>query len=236
MSERYARQIPLIGERGQDRLFESRVFVAGAGGLGSPVLYYLAAAGVGEIVVADFDLVDESNLNRQILHGESRLSMPKVESAKMTLSALNPEIKVTAFFEKIDESSAEKMAKGSDIIVDCMDNFSARYVLNDYSQKAEIPLVHGAVSGFSGQATFVVPKKTACLSCIFPNVSTADKTPVMGFTAGVIGSIEAGEAVKYLCGIETSLDGKLLIYDGKVNSFETFKVKKSAKCKVCGAE
>ncbi|MDO5844732.1 MAG: HesA/MoeB/ThiF family protein [Methanocorpusculum sp.] len=234
MSERYARQISLIGEAGQKKLSESTVFVAGAGGLGSPVLFYLASAGIGNLRIADLDKVDESNLNRQILHSTDRLGVSKAESAKLTLSALNPEINITAFTEKIDDRSVSRITGDADIIVDCMDNFEARYVLNRFSHEKDTALVHGAVSGFSGQATLIVPDKTPCLSCIFPNAVTSEKTPVFGFTAGVIGSIEAGEAIKYLTGEGNTLAGKLLVYDGRVNSFDVFSVKKSSKCKVCG--
>lgn len=234
MSERYARQIPLIGADGQKKLSESSVFVAGAGGLGSPVLYYLASAGVGNLRIADLDCIDESNLNRQILHSTDRIGLSKAESAKKTLSALNPEIEISAFSEKIDELSIGRLAGESEIIVDCMDNFSARYVLNQYSHENNVPLVHGAVSGFSGQATLIVPNQTACLSCIFQNAVTTEKTPVLGFAAGIIGSIEAGEAIKFLTGKGDTLAGKLLVYDGVSGSFESFKVKKSKNCKVCG--
>lgn len=234
MSERYVRQIPLMGDEGQKKLSESTVFIAGAGGLGSPVLYYLAAAGIGNLRIADLDKVEESNLNRQILHSAERLGVSKAESAKKTLEALNPEINITAFTEKIDEKSIGRLAGDADIIVDCMDNFETRYILNSFSHDNDIPMVHGAVSGFSGQATLIIPKKTPCLSCIFPNAVTTQKTPVLGFTAGVIGSIEAGETLKYLLGKGETLAGKLLVYDGSSNSFDTFTVKKSKKCKICG--
>ncbi|HJJ91984.1 MAG TPA: HesA/MoeB/ThiF family protein, partial [Methanocorpusculum sp.] len=135
MHKRYARQIPLIGEDGQRRLSEAAVFIAGAGGLGSPVSIYLAEAGVGEIRIADLDVVDESNLNRQILHPAERLGMLKVESAAKTLAALNPDCRVVPFAEKIDADSVLRMAEGADLIIDCMDNFETRYVLNEASQK-----------------------------------------------------------------------------------------------------
>ena len=233
MSERYARQIPLIGEDGQRRLAESTVFIAGAGGLGSPVSVYLAEAGVGEIRIADLDVVDESNLNRQILHPESRIGMSKAESAKKTLSALNPECRVVSFAEKIDADSILRMAEGADLIVDCMDNFETRYILNEASKMLNIPLLHGAVTGFSGQITLIIPNETPCLSCIFPRAETTSSAPIIGASAGVVGSMQALEAVRFLIGKPT-LAGKLLLYDGASNSVDIFSVKKSPRCIVCG--
>lgn len=234
MSERYQRQISIIGDEGQRRLNDSTVFIAGAGGLGSPAAFYLAAAGVGKIRVADSDLVEVTNLNRQILHTSERIGMPKVLSAKKTLETLNPEIHVEAFHEVIDEKSVQRLIGDSDIIVDAMDNFSARYVLNKAAFDLHIPLMHGAVSGFSGQATLIIPNKTPCLSCIFPKAETSVTQPILGTTAGVIGSIQAEEVIKYLTDTGETLAGKLLLWDGKVNQMDLFTVKKSTQCCVCG--
>ena len=233
MPERYARQIPLIGDDGQRSLAGATVFIAGAGGLGSPVSIYLAEAGVGEIRIADLDVVDESNLNRQILHPADRLGMLKAESAAKTLAALNPECRVVPFAEKIDADSVCRMADGADLIIDCMDNFETRYVLNEASQKLNIPLLHGAVTGFSGQITLVIPGETPCLSCIFPKAGTAESVPIIGASAGVVGSMQALEAVRFLVGKPT-LAGKLLLYDGASNAVDIFSVKKSRRCGVCG--
>ncbi|MDO5845604.1 MAG: HesA/MoeB/ThiF family protein [Methanocorpusculum sp.] len=232
-SERYARQLPLIGAAGQEALAGAVVFVAGAGGLGSPVSLYLAEAGVGTLRIADLDVIEESNLNRQILHPEDRIGRPKAASAKQTLEALNPAYRVEAFAEKIDEASVLRLVGGADLIVDCMDNFAARYVLNRAAIALGIPLLHGAVAGYSGQLTLVVPGKTPCLSCIFPHAETTQKTPVLGAVAGVVGSLQALEAVRYLTG-EPTLAGKLLIYDGAANTLDTFAVKKSPRCPDCG--
>ncbi|MDU9376417.1 Protein HesA, heterocyst [Methanocorpusculaceae archaeon Sp1] len=233
MNERYIRQIPVIGEAGQKKLDEATVFLAGAGGLGSPVALYLAAAGVGHIRVADCDVVEITNLNRQILHRQDRIGMPKAASAKLTLEAFNPDIKVTAFSSFIDEKTAPQLIGDADIIVDAMDNFAARYVLNEFSHKSKIPLVHGGVAGLSGQATLIIPGITPCLSCIFPNAQTTKGTPILGSTAGVIGSIEAQETIKYLTGAQDTLAGKLLLWDGAVNRMDVFSVKKSPRCSVC---
>lgn len=233
MNERYVRQIPVIGDAGQKKLEDATVFLAGCGGLGSPVAFYLAAAGVGHLRIADCDVVEATNLNRQILHRPDRIGMPKAASAKLTLEAFNPDIEVTAFASFIDEKTAPRMIGDANIIVDAMDNFTARYVLNGVSQARDIPLMHGGVAGLIGQATLIVPKKTACLSCIFPDAKTTTGTPILGTTAGVIGSIEAEETIKYLTGTGETLAGKLLLWDGEVNRMDVFSVKKSRRCPVC---
>jgi len=233
MNERYVRQIPVIGDAGQKKLEDATVFLAGCGGLGSPVAFYLAAAGVGHLRIADCDVVEATNLNRQILHRPDRIGMPKAASAKLTLEAFNPDIDVMAFASFIDEKTAPRMIGDADIIVDAMDNFAARYVLNEMSQALDIPLMHGGVAGLTGQATLILPKKTACLSCIFPDAKTTTGTPILGTAAGVIGSIEAEETIKYLTGTGETLAGKLLLWDGAVNRMDVFSVKKSRRCPVC---
>ncbi|MCZ9313310.1 MAG: HesA/MoeB/ThiF family protein [Methanocorpusculum sp.] len=233
MNERYARQIPVIGNEGQKKLQNATVFLAGCGGLGSPVAFYLAAAGVGHLRIADCDIVDATNLNRQILHRPDRIGMPKAASAKLTLEAFNPDIEITAFASFIDEKTAPRMIGDADIIVDAMDNFTARYILNEMSQTRDIPLMHGGVAGLNGQATLIIPKKTACLSCIFPDAHTTTGTPILGAAAGIIGSIEAEETIKYLTGTGETLAGKLLLWDGAVNRMDVFSVKKSRRCPIC---
>ncbi|HJK01800.1 MAG TPA: HesA/MoeB/ThiF family protein [Methanocorpusculum sp.] len=233
MNERYVRQIPMIGVTGQKKLEEATVFLAGCGGLGSPIAFYLAAAGIGHLRIADGDAVDMSNLNRQILHRPDRIGMSKARSAKLTLESFNPDIKITEFSSIVDEKTASHMIGDADIIVDAMDNFNTRYVLNEISHVQEIPLVHGGVAGFTGQATLIIPKKTACLSCIFPDAKTTTSTPILGTTAGVIGSIEAEETIKYLTNTGDTLAGKLLLWDGTINRTDIFTVKKSKNCPIC---
>lgn len=233
MNERYTRQIPVIGNEGQKKLQNATVFLAGCGGLGSPVAFYLAAAGIGHLRIADCDIVDATNLNRQILHRPDRIGMPKAASAKLTLEAFNPDIEITAFASFIDEKTAPRMIGDADIIVDAMDNFTARYILNEMSQTRDIPLMHGGVAGLNGQATLIIPKKTACLSCIFPDAHTTTGTPILGAAAGIIGSIEAEETIKYLTGTGETLAGKLLLWDGAVNRMDVFSVKKSRRCPIC---
>ncbi|MDO5847518.1 MAG: HesA/MoeB/ThiF family protein [Methanocorpusculum sp.] len=230
---RYLRQIPLIGEEGCRMLQGSTVFIAGAGGLGSPASLYLASAGVGTLRIADMDSVEESNLNRQILHPESRIGENKALSAKKSIEAVNGNCRVEAFPEKVTDASALRLIGDADLIIDCLDNFEARYVLNRAALRLEKPLLHAAVSGFSGQLTLIIPGKTPCLSCIFPQVTTAESSPALGAACGVVGSLQALEAVRVLTGNPT-LAGNLLLYDGSSNTLNSFSVKKSVRCPECG--
>jgi molybdopterin-synthase adenylyltransferase len=233
---RYARQMLLSGwgEAGQHKLKEASVLVAGAGGLGSPVSLYLAAAGVGELRIVDSDAVELSNLNRQILHDERRLGMPKAESAREALNALNSGVQVTPFAEQLDESNIERIAGGAGIVLDCLDNYETRYLLNTFCLRRGIPLVHGAIWGFVGQVTFLHPPETPCLRCIVPQPPAKATFPVLGATAGVTGCIQALEAVKFLVGIGTNLKGTLLYWDGEEMAFNTFQVKRNPSCPDCG--
>lgn len=166
-NEKYIRQIMLFGEEGQEKLKRATVFVAGAGGLGSPISTYLAIAGVGKIIIADFDRVEKSNLNRQFLHHERDLGREKVISAEEKLLSMNPDIKVETIKEKIMDENADLIVPSCDLIIDALDNFETRHVLNRLAVKRKIPLIHGAVAGYRGQATTVIPGKTPCLCCIF---------------------------------------------------------------------
>nr|WP_319538365.1 HesA/MoeB/ThiF family protein [uncultured Methanospirillum sp.] len=230
---RYTRQLPLFGKEGQIKLADATVFIAGAGGLGSPVATYLAVAGVGELIIADDDLVQESNLNRQFLHVNRNIGMKKVYSAAETLSALNPDITLTAIPERITPETIKGMTKDADILVDATDNFATRYLLNEASLDAEIPLVHGAVEGFSGQMTTVIPGETPCLECLFPHPPPERETPVIGATAGVIGSLQAMEVIKYITGSGRLLAGRLLIWDGLSGRTEYLSLSPRQDCNVC---
>jgi len=232
---RYARQMQLSGwgEDGQRRLKSSSVLVAGAGGLGSPVALYLAAAGVGELRIIDSDVVELSNLNRQILHGDARLGKPKAESARETLHALNPDVRVTPFIEELEQGNIERIAGGAVLVVDCLDNYETRYLLNACCLQRGIPLVHGAIWGFVGQVTFLQPPETPCLRCIVSQPPVKSTFPVLGATAGVTGCIQALEALKYLAGVGTNLKGKLLYWDGEEMAFNTFQVKRNPNCPDC---
>jgi len=235
---RYDRQIliPEIGREGQERLKKAKVFVAGAGGLGSPVSIYLAVAGIGHIRIADHDVVDPSNLNRQILHWHGDIGSPKVKSAWEKLSKLNPDVKIEVISETIDEASVASMTDGFDAIVDAMDNFPARYVLNKAAVEKNIAYFHGAVRGLEGRAMTIIPGKTACLRCMYHGTPPAEKFPVLGSTPAVIGSIQATEVIKYLVGMGDLLTDRLLIYDGMGMTFKEFKVKRNPECDHCGGK
>lgn len=233
---RYDRQIMIreIGREGQERLKNAKVFIAGAGGLGSPVSIYLAAAGVGHIRIADHDRVELSNLNRQILHWDNDIGSMKVDSAAEKLGKLNPAIKVEIIRETISEENVADMTDGFDAIVDAMDNFPTRYVLNKAAVEKNIPFFHGAVSGLEGRAMTIIPGKTACLRCMYHGIPPAEKFPVIGVTPAIIGSIQATEVIKCLVGMGDLLTNRLLIYDGMSMVFKEFKIRKNPECDHCG--
>jgi molybdopterin-synthase adenylyltransferase len=235
-NEKYVRQIMLFGEEGQEKLRNATVFVAGTGGLGSPISTYLAVAGIGKIIIADFDIVDPTNLNRQFLHHEKDIGRKKVDSAKEKLLSLNPEIKVETITEKITEENANNVVPACDLIIDALDNFDTRHVLNKLAVRRKIPLIHGAVSGYRGQATTVIPGRTPCLNCIFPSSFTKEVFPVLGTTPGVIGTIQANEAIKYITGQGKLLEGRLLLWDGLSCSFSELTVNKTENCPICGVK
>lgn len=227
---RYARQLPLIGTEGQERLRAATVLVAGAGGLGSPVLLYLAAAGVGRLVIADCDAVEETNLNRQVLHWERDIGRRKVRSAEEKLRAFNPEVEIVAVDERITGDNAGRIAAGARIIVDCLDNFAARFALNDAALEQGIPFVHGAIRGFYGQATTMVPGRTACMRCLYPTVPPEAAVPVIGTTAGVVGLVQANEVIRYLAGAGGLLCDRLFIWDGARSLAEEVLIARDPAC------
>ena len=233
--ERYKRQIALDdwGEEGQAKLAAATVFIAGAGGLGSAVAFNLAAAGVGTLRVTDRDRVELSNLNRQILHSDARIGIPKAESAMQTLAAFNPSIKVIPSVIEITTGNINALASRADLIVDCLDNFETRFVLNEYCCQQNIPLIHAGVWGISGQVTFIHPPQTPCLKCIFPRSLPKSAPPVVGAAVGIIGSIQALEALKYLTGLGPSLKGRMLSFDGSDISISHLKLARNEKCPVC---
>jgi molybdopterin/thiamine biosynthesis adenylyltransferase len=230
---RYSRQIMLFGREGQERLKNATVFIAGAGGLGSIVAIYMAAAGFGRIRIADCDTVDVSNLNRQVLHGTGDVGRDKTESALQTLQEINPEIDVQARQEKIDEDSLKELLEGTDLIMDAMDNFETRYLLNQAALKRRIPLFHGAISGFHGQATTVVPGKSACLCCLFPRAPPPSTFPALGSTCGVIGSIQVNEALKFVLGRGELLTNRLLLWDGLNSCMDELACERRSACEHC---
>ena len=232
--DRYKRQILLFGEEGQERLKKANLFIAGAGGLGSPISIYLAVAGVGTITLVDNDVVELTNLNRQILHNNKDIGKKKTASAEEKLASLNPDITIKVIDTTIDETNAANLVGKADGIVDAMDNYPTRYVLNDTAIKKKIPFFHGAIRGLYGQATTVIPGETACLRCIFPKAPPTEVFPVVGVTPGFIGMVQATEALKYLVGTGELLANRLFIWDGLTSHVEEIRVEKDPICPTCG--
>jgi molybdopterin-synthase adenylyltransferase len=232
--KRYTRQMQMIGEEGQERLKAASVLVAGAGGLGTVISLYLAAAGVGRLRIIDCDVVDTSNLNRQILHWNKDVGRPKTASIREKLTALNPLIRIEADPSRIGEENVGKLAQDCDLIVDAMDNIPTRYFLNRTAINRMIPFIHGAVRGFFGQTTTVIPGKGPCLRCFFPASPPKEVFPIVGATCGVIGSIEAGEAIKLITGQGKPLTGRLLIWDGLAGSTDLISIERNPSCPDCG--
>jgi molybdopterin/thiamine biosynthesis adenylyltransferase/rhodanese-related sulfurtransferase len=241
--DRYSRHLllPEVGEAGQAKLLGSKVLLLGAGGLGSPAALYLAAAGVGTLGVADPDVVDASNLQRQVLHATSRLGMPKVESAAHALRDLNPDVRVVPFAERVDSSNVERIFDGFDVVVDGCDNFPTRYLVNDASVFLKKPVVHGSIVRFEGQVTTFSPHTGGpCYRCLYPEPPPPELAPscqeagVLGILPGVIGLLQATEAVKLLLGRGQPLVGRLLTYDSLRMKFTELKLRRDPACPVCG--
>jgi adenylyltransferase/sulfurtransferase len=226
------RQLPLIGEEGQAKLKNSLVAVVGAGGIGSPLSLYLASAGVN-LRVIDGDSVSFNNLHRQVLYGEDDLGLPKALVTERELRRRNSEIYVEGITERLTEENAPELLSGVDLVMDASDNFRTRYIINDFCIRNNIPFVYSAINGFYFAISFIIPGKTACLKCIFPNVEESGPVPVIGMTPALVASIAAAEAIKYITGLGPSLAGKLLIGDLKNMEFTYVNVNKSKNCPAC---
>ena len=240
--DRYSRHIkvPEVGEAGQVRLLESKVLLVGAGGLGCPAGLYLAAAGVGTLGIADFDVVDLSNLQRQVLHTNDSVGTPKTESAEKRIRALNPDVKVVRHDERLEASNISKILEPYDLVIDGCDNFSTKYLINDAAVLAGKTSVYGSIFRFEGQASVFVPRQGPCYRCLFPEPTPSEMAPscdeagVLGVLPGVVGLIQATEAVKLLLGKGDSLKGRLLTYDALAMTFREYKVRRDPNCAVCG--
>jgi molybdopterin/thiamine biosynthesis adenylyltransferase/rhodanese-related sulfurtransferase len=250
--ERYSRHIllPEVGEAGQARLLQSKVLLLGAGGLGSPAALYLAAAGVGTLGIVDADVVDASNLQRQIIHTTSRVGSPKVDSAAETIAGLNPDVKVVSYRERLTSANVERLFTDYEVVVDGTDNFPTRYLVNDASVWMGKAVVHGSIFRFDGQVTTFIPEKAAkklgmseaspCYRCLYPEPPPPHLAPscqeagVLGILCGIIGTLQATEAIKILLGRGTTLAGRLLTYDSLKMKFRELKLRRDPECPVCG--
>jgi len=242
--QRYSRHllIPEVGSAGQARLLGSKALLIGAGGLGSPAALYLAAAGVGTIGIVDFDVVDLSNLQRQILHTNDRIGERKVESARKTLEALNPDVKVIPHEEMLVADNVDRIITGYDVIVDGTDTFETRYLLNDAAVAKNIPVIHASVFRFEGQLTTFIPYEGPCYRCLYPTPPPPELAPgcsvagVLGVVPGIMGMLQANEALKVLLGIGETLAGRLLLFDALDSTFTELKLRRDPACPVCSTE
>lgn len=240
--ERYSRHIILadIGGAGQKKLLQSRALVLGAGGLGSPSALYMAAAGVGTIGIADDDVVDLSNLQRQVIHGTEDIGKPKVESARRALTRINPDVKVELHRGRVTSENIRDIISSYDVVLDGTDNFATRFLVNDACYMAGKPLVHGAILGFNGQVMTILPGEGPCYRCIFREPPPPGAVPncrqagVLGAIAGIIGTIQATEALKIILGKGETLSGRLLVLDAMDMSFRPVKTRKDPRCPLCG--
>lgn len=241
---RYSRHflLPEVGEAGQAKLLDAKVLCIGAGGLGSPTAYYLAAAGVGTIGIVDMDVVDVSNLQRQILHTNDRVGMPKVESARLTLNALNPDIKVIGYQERVSSENIMELIRDYDVIVDGCDNFPTRYLVNDACFIAKKPNVHGSIFQFEGQATVFYPEKGPCYRCLFPEPPPPGAAPscqeagVLGVLPGLVGCVQALETMKIILGAGRPLIGRMIYFDTLSMELRIHKLRKDPACPLCGEQ
>jgi molybdopterin/thiamine biosynthesis adenylyltransferase len=235
---RYYRQIkfPDFNETGQEKLKNSHVLIAGVGGLGSLSSIYLTRAGIGHIIIVDNDLVELADLNRQILYQDENIGERKVDSAHKRLLGMNPHVEITPIFEKIQKENVLRIVKGAQVVVDGLDNFETRFLLNSICVKENIPFIYGGIDGLNGAITTIIPNETPCLSCIFRNTPTEKKdfSPVFGFVPGFIASLQSMETIKLLANIGIPLAGKLLLFDGKTGEFLLSHLNKDNDCLICG--
>ncbi len=239
---RYSRHIllPEVGGKGQKKLAKARILIVGAGGLGSPAGLYLAAAGVGTLGVIDADAVDLSNLQRQVIHHTSDVGRPKVLSAQEKIQALNPDVKVMTYEDRLSSRNALDLLRDYDVVLDGVDNFPAKFLINDACFFAGKPLVHAGILRFEGRVTTIIPKQSACYRCVFKNppppglVASCQEAGILGVLAGVIGTIQATEALKLVLGIGRPLTDRMLDFDGRRTAFREIRTRRNPNCPLCG--
>ncbi len=233
--QRYEKQLSLKNwdKQTQQVLKEKHVFIAGIGGLGSVVAYYLAGAGIGTLTLCDSDKVELSNLNRQIIHQENKIGQYKTNSASEKLHMFNPNISINRITDTISNKNIKIFLSQIDLVIDCLDNYSTRYVINNACHNMNLPLIHGGAEEFNGQITFIQTPKTPCLACFLPKRDKKKSFSIVGATAGIIGSLQALEAIKYFTGIGSILTNKLLFWDGQITSLKQITIKKNPHCKIC---
>lgn len=240
--KRYSRHIllPEVGGKGQKKIANAKVFIVGAGGLGSPAALYLAAAGVGTIGIIDGDVVDLSNLQRQVIHHTPDVGRPKIQSAREKIAALNPDVTVVPIHDRLTAKNALDVVKTFDVIIDGTDNFPSKFLINDTAVLANKPLIHGGILRFTGQVLTIIPGKSACYRCLFKTPPPAGLVPscqeagVLGALAGFIGTIQATEALKLILGVGQPLTDRLLTYDALTTRFRNVPLRRNPKCPVCG--
>jgi adenylyltransferase/sulfurtransferase len=235
--ERYSRQQKLFDRDNglQERLGRSTVFIAGIGGLGGPAAMYLAAAGIGKLLICDPDILQLSNLNRQILFREADLGKSKATGARDHLGRLNSEIVIDSRPETIHAGNVDQLVGNAEVVLDCLDNFTGRMVLNEFALRNRIPLVHAGVTGLNGQISFLNPPRTPCLQCIYPEIPENENPPILGATAGILGAMQAMEAIKFLAGTGTLLGNRMVLFDGSSMTFHESQVERDPNCTVCGS-
>jgi len=241
---RYSRHIllPEVGGKGQKKIAQAKILIVGAGGLGSPAAFYLAAAGVGTLGLIDSDLVDLSNLQRQVIHQTPDVGRSKVTSAKEKIEAINPDVNVLTYEERLVAKNALDLIRAYDVVIDGVDNFPAKFLINDACFFAEKPLVHGGILRFDGRVTTIVPRKSACYRCVFKHppppglVASCQEAGVIGVLAGIIGTLQATEALKLVLGIGRPLTDRMLDFDARKTTFREIKTKRNPNCPLCGSQ
>jgi len=241
---RYSRHIllPEVGGKGQKKLSQAKIFIVGTGGLGCPVAYYLAAAGIGTIGLIDSDVVDLSNLQRQVLHHTPDVGHSKVLSAKKKIQALNPDVKVETYEGRFTSENARELISQYDIVIDGVDNFPAKFLINDACVMEGKPLIHGGILRFEGRVFTIVPHESACYRCIFKNppppgvVPTCQEAGIIGVVAGIIGTVQATEAIKLILKIGRPLTDRILDFDARTTTFREIRVKRNPNCQLCGSQ